>query len=143
MKTKFFFLLAGLLFILQSCSGPSVPLIERNEDVKEYIETLEALIDEYADLVENIAEESVEMQEKEDAGEDPSFMDGLEFLGEVVESGTKIYSLAKKIEGMEDKKNEFEKNLSAADYTEFLDLYTNTMKRFFDLTKRLEELDKK
>ena len=70
-------------------------------------------------------------------------MDGLEFLGEVVESGTKIYSLAKKIEGMEDKKNEFEKNLSAADYTEFLDLYTNTMKRFFDLTKRLEELDKK
>lgn len=136
-KISFSVLLTLFLF---ACSepAPKEPLIERNEEVREYFDVLTELIDEYANLVENMADDAIALEEKEEHGEEVTVMDGLSFVTDMVTSGSKIYELSQEIEGMEEQQKDFEENLSAEDFQEFLGLYTKTIKRFTDLAEKLD-----
>ncbi|OFZ48134.1 MAG: hypothetical protein A3D92_04390 [Bacteroidetes bacterium RIFCSPHIGHO2_02_FULL_44_7] len=137
--------LLGILF-LSACSSepaaPPAPLIERNPEVRKYIDVLTELVDEYCTLVEKTIEQAAEMDKNAEGDDLSSFLNGMDMLSGVATSLIKIKNLSGEINAMEAKKAEFQKNLSPEDFKEFLALYTNTLTRFYELAKKAEELDK-
>ena len=137
-------ILTLLSIVLFSCSSdaPKEPLIERNKDVREYINVLGELVDEYCNLLEKTMDKAVALEKKEDAGEEVNFLDGLDMIGGMATSAIKIAQLSEEIERMEKKQEQFKDDLSAADFEEFLKLYTKTLSRFYDMAKKAEKLEK-
>jgi len=137
--------LLGILF-LSACSSepaaPPAPLVERNPEVRKYINVLTELVDEYCTLVEKTMEQAAEMDKSAEGDELSAFLNGMDMLSGVATSLIKIKNLSDEINAMEAKKAQFQKDLSPEDFKEFLALYTNTLKRFYELAKKAEELDK-
>lgn len=146
MKTLFRLTFAILLLIsFYACKSdpeePQKPLIERNEEVRKYIDVLGDLVNECCELLQNTVDKAVEIDEKEENGEETNFMDGLEMLGNMASSALKIKQLSDEIEEMEAKQKDFEKSLTVADYKEFMSLYNETTSCFYELTKKSEKLE--
>ena len=147
MKKRTFLPLIAICFILFSgCKSepapPPVPLIERNEEVRKYIDVLSDLVDEYCTLVEETVTKAEQLEKKQEDGEEVTIFDGLDMLSGMASSAMKIKNLSDEIESMEAQKAAFEKDLSVEDFKEFLTLYTKTLTRFYELAKRAEELEK-
>lgn len=136
-----FTLFSFLAITLLSCKAeaPTEPLIERNEEVREYIDVVGELVDEYCTLVEKVIAKAEKLEEKKANGEEASFMDGLDMLGSVATSGLKIKELTDEMDEMKAKHANFEESLSASDYEEFLKIYGTTVARFYDMAKALEK----
>lgn len=136
--------LLGILF-LSACASeppaPPVPLVERNPEVRKYINVLTELVDEYCSLVEKTLEQAAEMEKNAEGDELSAFLDGMDMLSGVATSLIKIKNLSDEIDSMEAQKAEFQKSLSPEDFKEFLGLYTNTLKRFYELAEKAEALD--
>jgi len=145
LKISLFALLTISLFSCKSDTPaePVEPLIERNEEVREYIDVLDELVGEYCTLVEKLADKAVDIEEKEENGEEATFLDGLEMLGTMGTSTLKIMKLSEEMEEMEKQQKDFEEKLSAADFEEFMKLYTKSAVRFYDMAKTLEKLEDK
>ena len=142
LKITLFSFLAITLFSCKT-EAPTEPLIERNEEVREYMDVVGELVDEYCTLVEKVIAKAEKLEEKEANGEEASFMDGLDMLGSVATSALKIKELTDEMDEMKARHADFEENLSAADYEEFLEIYGKTVARFYDMAKRLEEKEEK
>jgi hypothetical protein len=119
---------------------PPVPLVERNPEVRKYIDVLTDLVNEYCTLVEESVTKAQELKEKQEAGE-VGFFDGLDMVSSVATSAIKIKTLSDEIEEMAADKATFEKELSDADFKEFLGLYTTTLTCFYELAERAKELE--
>ncbi|GEM_PF-5757203 len=145
MKAAQLTLIPLMIIFLFACKTqtPPEPLIERNEEVREYMDVVGELVDEYCTLVEKVVDKAEALEEKKENGEEASFLDGLDMLGSVATSALKIKRLSDEMEEMEAKHVEFEKELSAADYEEFLEIYGTTVARFYDMAKRLEAAEDK
>jgi len=130
------------IFLCNSCSTPETqkPLLERNTEARAYFDVLEELVDEYYTLVETMLISAKEMKEKEASGEEPSFFDGIKILGSMGESLLKITELANEIEKTELQHLRFEQNLSREDFAEFMGIYEKMLQRFYDISKKAEEL---
>lgn len=137
-------LFISMNFIFFSCNStdPNAPLIERNEEVKEYFATLEDIVDEYCNMVETMVHDAKAIEDKETNGEETTFMDGLKMLENMGSSMFKMAELSEKIENMKDQHPEFEQKLTAADFKEFMGIYTKMIKRFYDMAKELDEMEK-
>lgn len=136
-----------LTFLFAACSSepapPPVPLIERNKEVREYMAVLAELVDEYCTLVETTLDKAEMMKDMGSADGGTAFFESLDMISGVATSALRIKELSEEIEGMEAQKADFEKKLSAEDFQEFLGLYTHTLKRFYDIAKKAEELSTK
>lgn len=146
MKKLTFIPLLALSFILfNACKSepapPPAPLIERNPEVRKYMDVLSELVDEYCTLVEETITKAEEMDKKQESGEVTIF-DGIDMLSGMATSAMKIKNLSDEIESMEAEKAQFEKDLSPEDFKEFLTLYTKTLMRFYELAERAEKLEK-
>lgn len=133
-----------LTLIISSCSSvdPNAPLRERNEAVDEYFVTMEEVVDEYCDMVENMVMKAKELEEKEENGQKASLSDGLGFLKDM---GTSVFSLARlaaKMEKLQAQHPEFQKELNEVDFKEFSEIYGHMIDRFMDMAKKLEALEK-
>lgn len=137
-------LFALFFVLLNGCNSepapPPAPLVERNPEVRKYIDVLSELVDEYCILVEQTLVKAQEMEKKQEAGE-VGILDGIDMLSTVATSAIKIKNLSDEIEAMEVDKEKFEKELSAEDFKEFLGLYTKTLTRFYELAERAKELE--
>lgn len=136
-------LFALLLVVFNACKSepppPPEPLIERNPEVRRYIDVLTDLTTEYCALVEETLVKAEEMEKKQEAGE-VSFLDGVDMLSGVATSVIKIKNLSDEIASMEVQKEDFQKTLSGEDFKEFLALYTNSLTCFYSLAEKAEKL---
>lgn len=135
----------AVLFVLfNGCKSepppPPLPLVERNPEVRKYIDVLSELVNEYCTLMQETIAKAKEMEEKQDAGE-IGILDGIDMLSGAATSLIKIKNLADEIESMEAQKADFEKNLSAEDFKEFLSLSGKSLACFYELAAQAEELD--
>lgn len=130
------------IFISVGCSqpDPNLPLVERNDEVKEYFVLLDTLVAEYCMMVEDVVEGTSAMSTIND--EDASFTEGLAILTRMGKSAFKISKLAKEVEVLEEKHPHFEKELTEDDFEEFMGIFTKSIQRFYDLGKKLEEHEK-
>ena len=139
--TTLFLLMGFLLACKTDPSGPQKPLMERNEEVRTYIHVLDDLVNEFCELMQATIDKAVEIDEKENNGDETSFMDGLEMIGGMASSAMKIKKLSDEIEAMEDQQKDFKNSLSSSDYKEFILIYNETTACFYDLVKKAEMLE--
>jgi len=146
MKKYFAFLPMFVLLIAASCSEttpkeepkeePKKPLIEREPEVREYLEVVDELVNEYLTL----GEAFLDKMEEVESGE-MDIMANLQALSEMGESALKISELTEELQGLEQTKTELEGKLDAEDVIEFGLMFTDKMQRFHDLAKRVEASD--
>lgn len=136
--------LLGILFLTACASEPAAPpapLVERNPEVRKYMNVLTELTEEYCSLVEKTMEQAAEMEKNTDEDNISAILEGMDMLSGVATSIIKIKNLSDEINSMEEQKAEFEKNLSPDDFKEFVGLSANTLKCFYDMAKKVEELE--
>ena len=135
----------AILSLIAACKSdsnePQKPLIERNKEVREYIDVLSELVYEFCVLMRKTVDKAAEIDEKEENGEEATFMDGLEMLGNMATSAFKINQLSEEIEDLEAQQKDFKRVLSTSDYQEFMRLYTEHTECFYELSKKAEELE--
>ena len=112
------------------------PLLEREPEVRKYLEVVDELVDEYFTLGEHLLDDYAELEANT---MDP--FETLEAIGELAESVLEIETLTEEFNKIEDKKSKFEEKMDADDIIEFGLLFNDKMKRFYELSKRVENTD--
>jgi len=112
------------------------PLVERNEDVKEYFEVLNDIIGEYMD----VAETTLTILEKLDSGK-LNVMDAAVASGELVESMSELEELNESLTQQGTIKENVEAKLNAKDLIKFNKMYSESLVRVDSLSARLDSLD--
>lgn len=136
-----------LLFVVTSCSEaetpteePKVeekkPLVEREPEVREYLDVVDELVGEYLTLGETF----MDNMDKANAG-DLSTIEKMQVLLGMSDTALKISELSAELELVDTSKSDLEKKLDADDVIEFGMILTEKMQRFNDLAKRIEEAD--
>lgn len=144
-RIRYFSILFIALFgILTSCGNEqdTRPLRERNQEVDMHFVLMDSIVNEYCNMVENLVEDAQSIEAKEEAGEETTLEDGLNMFSDMITSTMKIAELAEEVEKLEAKNPNFENELSNEDFKEFMNIYTNMIKRFYDMAKRLEAREK-
>lgn len=142
---RFFSVLFIALFgILTSCGNEedNRPLRERNQEVDMHFVLMDSIVNEYCNMVENLVEDAQSLEAKKEAGEETTLEDGLNMFSDMITSTMKIAELAEEVEKLEAKNPNFENELSSEDFKEFMNIYANMIKRFYDMAKRLEAHEK-
>jgi Mg2+ and Co2+ transporter CorA len=138
-----------LLLIATSCtetdtpSDPKVekeeqkkPLLEREPEVREYLEVVDELVDEYLTLGENLLDDYEELE----SGDMDTF-EKFEAIGELAQSVLEIEELTGEFNKLNDKKSKCEEKLDADDIIEFGLLFNDKMERFYELSERVKNTD--
>ena len=153
-KKLFHFLFIGLplfgVLVFTSCSEdasekeetkiekkePEKPLTERNENVKEYFEVLNKMINEYI----TAGETTLDIVEKLEKGK-LGVMDAAVATGELLESMGSIQELNESLAQQGTIKENVEAKLNAKDLAKFQKMYAESLARMDSLSKRLDSVD--
>lgn len=125
--------------LLIGCGGQEnnrIPLpaeLSTNEAVKEYFETLEEVIDEYALMLEDVAETNHKI---ESSGKEPTISDAMEMLGGVTSSTLRMMPLLEKMERLEKRGDILKEDMTNEELEAFIKTYTKIMLRFHDLSEK-------
>lgn len=140
----FSILFIALFGILASCSNEedNRPLRERNKEVDMHFVLMDSIVNEYCNMVENLVEDAQSLEAKQEVGGEATLEDGLNMFSDMITSTMKIAELAEEVDKLEAKNPNFENELSSEDFKEFMNIYTNMIKRFYDMAKRLEAHEK-
>ena len=144
-NNRYFSILFIALFgILASCNNEqdNRPLRERNKEVDMHFVLMDSIVNEYCNMVENLVEDAKSLEAKEQAGEEATLEDGLNMFSDMITSTMKIAELAEEVDKLEAKNPNFKNELSSEDFKEFMNIYTNMIKRFYAMAKRLEAHEK-
>lgn len=149
MRKLIYVLPIALTFTMMSCSENEAaenetpkakveekPLIERNEEVKDYFETLNEMIDEYISVADNV----LTAFEQLESG-DIDVLKAVTVTQELLTSWENIEELNHSLSQQEDMKAVIEKKLNAKDITEFATMYGETVARIDSLNQRIQESD--
>ena len=109
--------------------------LSKNEKVKEYFNALDKVIDEYVNMVENLAETS----KKAESGGEPSFNDAMSMAGDVTASALKMAPLLEKMDKMEQEGEILKEEMSPEEIEAFSKTYAKMITRFQKAAKKLDE----
>ena len=109
------------------------PLIEREPEVKDYLETMNEMIDEYIGITETL----LNTVEDLDAGE-LNYLESALAAQTVMESWEKLEELEESLEQQEGLQEQIEKRLNGEDIKEFAMMCTETLARLQEVEKRIE-----
>lgn len=109
--------------------------LSKNEKVKEYFETLEKVVDEYANMMEEIIKNGQNAQKK-DGGAD--FSDAVGMLSDISSSTVKMAPLLEKMEKLEKEAEIMKKEMSPEEAEAFSKTYAKIMARYYEMGKKLE-----
>ena len=107
--------------------------LSQNEAVTEYFETLELAIDEYASMLEEVAETS---HKSETSGKEPTISDAMEMLGGVTSSTLRMAPLLEKMERLEKRGDILKEDMTSEEIEAFMKTYTKIMLRFHELSEK-------
>jgi len=112
-------------------------VLTKNQDVKEYFETLEKVIDEYATMIEKIAETGKNAEKKD--GE-TSLTDAMNMLTDVTSSTMKMAPLLEKMEKLEKDADILKEEMTTEEIDAFSKTYIKIMARFYEMGKKAEKI---
>lgn len=151
MKRLMYVLPLTLTMLTVSCSGKEAPegendateqqeevkpLVEREPEVKDYLDITKEMVDEYVTVGENL----LTTMEKLDAGE-LGMLESATAVQELLESWDAIDELSHSLEQQEGLKKSIEKKLNKKDMIEFTGMYLETIQRMDSLRQRIESSD--
>ena len=110
------------------------PLIERDEEVKDYFETLNDMIDEYINVADNILKAYEELESG-----DIDVLKAISVTQDLLTSWENIEELNHSLGQQEDMKSVIEKKLNAKDVMEFTTMYSETIARIDSLNQRIQD----
>lgn len=145
MITKTFLMFAFAILVFGSCSSESnhnsqniqteIPTeLSENQKVKEYFETLDQVLAEYAIMIEKIAETNNEVENKDE----PSFSDAMKMLSDVTTSTIKMAPLIEKMDQLEKEADIMKEDMTSGEVEAFSKTYAKIMSRYYELGKKLE-----
>jgi uncharacterized coiled-coil DUF342 family protein len=108
--------------------------LSENQKVKEYFETLDQVLAEYANMIEKIAETSNEVENKDE----PSFSDAMKMLSDVTTSTMKMAPLIEKMDQLEKEADIMKEDMTPEEVEAFSKTYAKIMSRYYELGKKLE-----
>lgn len=112
------------------------PLLEREPEVKDYLESTNEIIEEYL----TVAETALTTMEKLDAGT-LGLLESASTVQELLVSWTKIDNLSKGLDEQDNLKETIENKLNSDDLLEFTLMYSETIQRVDSLRQRIESSD--
>jgi hypothetical protein len=136
-----------LLFVAASCSDQAPAeeveekeepkaLIEREPEVREYMEVANEVVEEYITVAETFLENAEKLNEG-----GMGTIDAISMVTELASASQKIQELNEEMEKLDERKAEIEEKLTAEDVTEFVMLYGETTKRAMELAQRVQQSD--
>lgn len=108
--------------------------LSKNQKVTEYFNTLEEVIDEYVTMIEKLAESS----KKAESGDEPSFYDAMNMVGDVTSSTLKMAPLLEKMEKLEQDGEILKEEMSPEEIEAFSKTYAKIMTRFYEASQKIE-----
>ncbi len=112
------------------------PLLEREPDLKEYLDVLDVAVDEYLTLGENLLDHYESFEEG-----DMDTFEKIEAMAEISQSLLAIEELTTELGEMEETRSKLEKELDADDLLEFGLLFNDKMERINELSERISTTD--
>ncbi len=120
---------------VQKTELPTV--LSKNTDVKDYFETLEKVIDEYAKMMEEIVKTGKEAEKRE--GE-PSITDAMTMVSNVSSSTLKMAPLLEKMDRMEKESEILKKEMTPEEIEAFSKTYAKIMTRFMEIGNKTNQI---
>lgn len=107
-----------------------------NEKVKDYFETLEQVVNEYATLIEKLSDSS----NKVESSEEPNVVDALNMFNDVSSSTLKMLPLLEKMKKLEQDGEILKAEMTNDEIEAFSKTYAKIMTRFYEVSKKSEKI---
>ena len=107
--------------------------LNENKVTKEYFETLEEVIDEYATMMEKISETSKTVANTND---DANFVDAMSMLSDITSSTLKMAPLLDKISKLEKEAEFLKRDMTVEEIEVFSNSYIKIMSRFYEMSNK-------
>jgi prophage DNA circulation protein len=132
------------IIILKSCDrinnsktanqeAKEIITLNENKATKEYFETLEEVIDEYATMMAKISEASKVVP---NINGDANFTDAMSMLNDIASSTMKMAPLLDKMSKLEKEAEVLKKDMTAEEIEAFSKSYLKIMNRFYEMSNK-------